>query len=262
VFERFDESARRSLFFARYEVTQLGGLTIEPEYLILGILRDSPQTILRFAAPGTTDGAIREALRLPSGREKVSTSVEIPFSADAKEILTQTRIEADDLKNHWIRPEHILLGVMGKTSGAATRALHDAGVGANAIREYLRRTPEDAADRADDEWPALDGLILRQWKGVAKPDQADAYIAHLERETFPALTRLAGFVHAGILRREVEDGTEFQIQTIWRSIDAIKAFAGDDAEGAVVPPAAQALLVRYDRRAVHYEIVNPKGSEQ
>jgi heme-degrading monooxygenase HmoA len=262
MFERYDESARRTLFFARYEVTQLGGFTIEPEHLILGILRDSPQRILRFAAPGTSADAIRESLRLPPGRQKVSTSVEIPFSADTKDVLARTAIEADDLKNHWIRPEHILLGVMVKTSGAASRALHDAAVGADAIREYLRRTPEDAADRPDDEWPALEGLILRQWKGVAKPGQADAYIAHLERETFPALTRLAGFVHAGILRRELEDGTEFQIQTIWRSIDAIKAFAGDDVEAAVVPPAAQALLVRYDRRAVHYEIVTPKGSEQ
>jgi heme-degrading monooxygenase HmoA len=262
MFERYTESARRTLFFARYEVAQSGGLTIEPEHLILGILRDSPQTILRFAAPGTTADAIREALRLPSGREKVSTSVEIPFSADTRDALARTPIEADDLKNYWIRPEHILLGVMVKTSGAAARALHDAGVGLEAIRDYLSRTPEDAADRPDDAAFTLEGLIARQWKGVAKPGQADAYIEHLERETLPALTRLAGFVHAAILRREVEDGTEFQVQTIWRSLDAIKAFAGDDVEAAVVPPAAQALLTRYDRRVFHYEFVNPKGSQR
>jgi heme-degrading monooxygenase HmoA len=262
MFERYSESARRTLFFARYEVAQSGGFTIEPEHLILGILRDSPQTILRFAAPGTTGDAIREALRLPSGREKVSTSVEIPFSADTRDALARTAIEADDLKNHWIRPEHLLLGVMVKTSGAAASALHDAGVGVDAIREHLRQAPEDGADRPNDMANALEGFILRQWKGVARPGHADAYLAHLEHETFPALTQLAGFVTAAVMRREVEDGTEFQVQTIWRSLDAIKAFAGDDVEAAVVPPAAQALLVRYDRRAVHYEFVNPKGSHR
>ena len=102
-------------------------------------------------------------------------------------------------------------------------------------------------------------LVVRQWKGVAKPGQEDAYIAHLQRETFPALGRIAGFVTASILRRTIEDGTEFQIVTTWRSLDAIEAFAGEDAEAAVVPPAAQALLSRYDARVAHYEIVNPRG---
>ena len=260
MFERFTESARRALFFARYEVTQLGGATIEAEHLVLGVVRATPSAIPRFANVG--EAALRRQLeaaaRLP---DTVGTSVEIPFSREAKAVLEQARVEADALENHWIRPEHLVLGVVVKTSGAAARALRDAGVAPDAIREYLRQTPEDAGDRPDGSF-ALDGLIARVWKGVARPDAADAYVAHLERETFPALARLDGFVHAGILRREVEDGTEFQIQTIWRSLDAIKAFAGDDAEAAVVPPAAQALLVRYDRRAVHYHVVNPKGSHR
>jgi heme-degrading monooxygenase HmoA len=262
VFERFDESARRALFFARYAVTQLGGITIEPEHLVLGILRDSPATILRFAGPGATADAIRDPLERAGGGQRVPTSAEIPFSAASKDVLARTQIEADDLKNHWIRPEHILLGVMVKTSGEAAGVLNTAGVRIDAIREYLRTTPEDTADRPDDAEFALEGLIVRQWKGVAKPGQADAYIAHLERETFPALRRLTGFVDARILRREVENGTEFQIQSVWRSFDAIKGFAGDDLEAAVVPPAAAVLLSSYDQRAVHYEIVTPKGSHQ
>ena len=59
-----------------------------------------------------------------------------------------------------------------------------------------------------------------------------------------------------IARREVEDGTEFQVVTLWRSLEDIKTFAGDDVTRAVVPPAAQALMVRCDDRAVHYEIVS------
>jgi heme-degrading monooxygenase HmoA len=98
-------------------------------------------------------------------------------------------------------------------------------------------------------------VIARQWKGVARPGCADDYIEHLRRETFPALRALAGFAQATVMRREVGDGTEFQVVTVWQSLDAIRAFAGDDVEVAVVPPAAQALMLRYDDRAVHYQIV-------
>ena len=38
------------------------------------------------------------------------------------------------------------------------------------------------------------------------------------------------------------------------TLEAIRAFSGSDAKGAVVPPVAQAMMVEFDRRAVHYEI--------
>jgi len=98
-------------------------------------------------------------------------------------------------------------------------------------------------------------MISRHWAGVVKRGLEHHYINHLERETFPSLARLPGFVSASILRRSVDDGIEFRIVTVWRSLDAIRAFAGDDLEAAVVPPVAAAMMVRYDRRAVHYEVV-------
>jgi len=54
----------------------------------------------------------------------------------------------------------------------------------------------------------------------------------------------------------VEAGTEFQIVTVWESLTAIKAFAGEDPEIAVVPAAVRAMLVTYDERVAHYEIVS------
>ena len=102
-------------------------------------------------------------------------------------------------------------------------------------------------------------MISRHWKGIVKRGSADAYIAHLEHETFPALGRLSGFVAASILRRETEEGTEFQIVTVWQSLDAIRAFAGADLSVAVVPAAAAALMATYDRFVVHYEIVGGKS---
>ena len=98
-------------------------------------------------------------------------------------------------------------------------------------------------------------MIARHWKGVTRPGEADNYIRHLREETFPALKKIPGFVRASIFRREVSAGTEFLIVTVWQSLDAIRAFAGPDAEVAVVPDAVQAMMVEFDRRAVHFEHV-------
>jgi len=98
-------------------------------------------------------------------------------------------------------------------------------------------------------------MISRHWGGIARRDCADRYVAHLEEETFPRLASLTGFVRATILRREVDAGTEFRIVTVWESEQSIRAFAGADVEAAVVPDKAKAMMVEYDRRATHYEVV-------
>ena len=97
-------------------------------------------------------------------------------------------------------------------------------------------------------------MISRQWTGLARPDCADAYVEHLQRETFPAIRRLPGFVSASILRRPVPQGVEFLIVTTWDSLDAIRALAGDDVERAVVPEAVQAMMIQYDRTVRHFEV--------
>src|SRR5690242_12993238 len=97
-------------------------------------------------------------------------------------------------------------------------------------------------------------MISRHWKGTTRPGEADPYLNHLLHETFPQLSAIPGFARASILRREVEDGTEFQVVTVWESLAAVGAFAGSDLEQAVVPPLVQAMMARYDQRVVHYEI--------
>ena len=97
-------------------------------------------------------------------------------------------------------------------------------------------------------------MVSRHWKGVARPGQAEAYERHLKSDTFPHLGGLSGFVRASILRREVADGIEFLVVTLWESFDAIRAFAGDHVDAAVVPPDVQAMMVRYDPRVEHYEV--------
>ena len=98
-------------------------------------------------------------------------------------------------------------------------------------------------------------MIARHWRGVARGSRARDYEHHLRLETLPSLTRMSGFVDAAVFRRSVNNGIEFLVVTRWQSLDAIREFAGADPEAAVVPPAVEAMMVEYDRRVTHYEVV-------
>jgi heme-degrading monooxygenase HmoA len=98
-------------------------------------------------------------------------------------------------------------------------------------------------------------MICRYWRGLVRSDCADVYVEHLRSQTFPQLARIAGFRGVSLLRRKLPAGVEFVVETRWDSLDAIVAFAGRDAEVAVVPDAARRLMVEYDLRARHYEVV-------
>lgn len=99
-------------------------------------------------------------------------------------------------------------------------------------------------------------MISRHWHGIVKSDQADAYVVSLLTETFPGLQQIQGYLGAEILKREVSEGIEFLIVTRWGSIEAVRAFAGEDPGAAVVSPKAQAMMVDYDRVVQHYHVVS------
>ncbi len=82
MFERYTEKARRVIFFARYEASQFGAPAIEPEHLLLGLMREDKTLTARFLARAQTSlEAIRKEIegRAPL-REKISTSVELPLA--------------------------------------------------------------------------------------------------------------------------------------------------------------------------------------
>jgi heme-degrading monooxygenase HmoA len=99
-------------------------------------------------------------------------------------------------------------------------------------------------------------MIARHWRGLVKRERADAYMEHLQSQTLPQLVQLAGFHDARVLRRDLPQGVEFLVLTIWESLDSIRAFAGNDVESAVVPPEARDMMIEYDRSARHYEVVD------
>ena len=102
-------------------------------------------------------------------------------------------------------------------------------------------------------------MIARLWHGWTTPENAEAYETLLREEVLPGIDRLEGARGAYVLRSADDDEVEFVTVTLWNSLDAVRAFAGDDYEVAVVPPAARQLLSRFDERSRHYETVIEPG---
>jgi heme-degrading monooxygenase HmoA len=102
-------------------------------------------------------------------------------------------------------------------------------------------------------------MIIRLWTGRALTVSADAYQAHVTSSVFPQLSRIEGFLGGRVLRRPVDRHVEFLVMTEWASIDAIRAFAGEPIDQAVVEPAARAVLSDYDTHVGHYEVVEAVG---
>jgi len=99
-------------------------------------------------------------------------------------------------------------------------------------------------------------MIARIWRGQATPGNADAYHRHVTETVFAALTSMDGHRGAYLLRRQMPEGVEFLAVTLWDSIEAVKQFAGDNPDVAVVEPAARAALAEFDTFVRHYEIVH------
>jgi heme-degrading monooxygenase HmoA len=99
-------------------------------------------------------------------------------------------------------------------------------------------------------------VIARVWRGWTKRDAGDAYEAFL-RTLFPALAdRVPGFHGGYVLRREDGGEDEFVVLTLFESLAAVRAFAGDEYEVPVIEPEAARLLSRGDELAAHYEVVS------
>lgn len=99
-------------------------------------------------------------------------------------------------------------------------------------------------------------MICRIWHGWTPPERADAYERLLHEEIFTGIAGRAipGYRGIHLLRRDLPEESEFVTEMWFDSLDAVRSFAGEDYASAVVPPAARALLSRFDQRSAHYEV--------
>lgn len=99
-------------------------------------------------------------------------------------------------------------------------------------------------------------MISRIWHGWTSHQNADTYEALLKEEIFVGIheRHIPGFKGIQLLRRQAGDETEFITIMTFDSLEAVKEFAGQDYEQAVVPAKARAILSHFDQRSQHYEI--------
>jgi heme-degrading monooxygenase HmoA len=98
-------------------------------------------------------------------------------------------------------------------------------------------------------------VIARVWRGRTRRQDAEVYRRHYRTEVLPELRRVAGFRATRLLRRDVEGDTEFLSMVFFDDVDGIRAFAGEDYEAAVIAPAAQRVLISFESRVQHFDVV-------
>ena len=129
MFDRYTEKARRVIFFARCEASRYGSPSIETEHILLGLVREDRALMTRFL--GETDFAseIRtEIERRITARERIPTSVEVPLTAECRQILDFAAEEADRLGQRSVETEHLLLGMLRMEGPLAAQILQARGL--------------------------------------------------------------------------------------------------------------------------------------
>lgn len=99
-------------------------------------------------------------------------------------------------------------------------------------------------------------MISRVWHGWTTPENATAYETLLKSEIFTGIQsrQIRGYKGIHLFRRDLIDEVEFVTVMWFDTLEAVRDFAGEDYETAVVPPKARALLSRFDARSQHYEV--------
>ena len=97
-------------------------------------------------------------------------------------------------------------------------------------------------------------MIARIWRGAVRRRDGDAYAEYMRQTGVPAYAGTPGNRGVWMLRRDVDDRTEFVMFTLWDSLDAVKGFAGEDYETAVFYPEDDRFLVVRDLTSTHYEV--------
>jgi heme-degrading monooxygenase HmoA len=117
-------------------------------------------------------------------------------------------------------------------------------------RPYSRRPPA----RSEFVGEKIPLVIARIWRGAVRRSDGDAYADYIKATGFDEYKRTPGNRGAWMLRRDVGELTEFITFSLWDSIDAVKAFAGEDYEAAKYYPEDDRFLVERDDRTAHYEV--------
>ncbi len=195
MFEKYNEKARRALFFARYEASKLGSRVIESEHILLGILREGEESVnelfQRFEVKPEVIRREIEGERVFV--ERISSTAELPLSEESKKILAYASHEAESMLHATVGSEHLLIGILRVESCLAARILKQQGVELSTLREeVLSVAQEREASQQKKELPFLAeygrDLTLLAAQGsfdplIGRNDEVERIIQVLSRRT-------------------------------------------------------------------------------
>ena len=96
-------------------------------------------------------------------------------------------------------------------------------------------------------------MIARIWRGAVRTEDADEYAQYIRDTGLGEYVETPGNQGAWMLRRDVDGRTEFLTLSLWDSIEAVKAFAGEDHETAHYYPEDDRFLIERVEVCEHYE---------
>src|SRR3984885_1096157 len=177
VFERYTEKARRVIFFARYEASQYGSPYIETEHLLLGLMREDKALANRFLRQQGSIESIRKEIEARiTIRERISTSVEVPLSAECKRILNMAGEEAERLGVKHVGTEHLLLGILREEKCFGAEILMERGLRLSTLREELARTSGEKTAAARPKETSLLAEFSRDLTQAAQEGSLDPLV--------------------------------------------------------------------------------------
>jgi heme-degrading monooxygenase HmoA len=97
-------------------------------------------------------------------------------------------------------------------------------------------------------------VIARIWRGTTAAEHGDEYLEYVRRTGIAEYRATPGFRDVQVLRRTRDGRTTLTVISYWDSLDAIKAFAGDDPEIAHYYPEDAAYLLEREDRVEHHEV--------
>jgi ATP-dependent Clp protease ATP-binding subunit ClpA len=138
LFERFTDTARRVVVYAKEEALLLDHDHIGTEHILLGLLRDDTETAVQvLTSLGVGLASARAQVEQTAGRGAPGDIGDIPFTPRAKKVLELSLREALQLGHNYIGGEHILLGLLREGSGRGAQVLRDLGVDFEQLRRAV-----------------------------------------------------------------------------------------------------------------------------
>ena len=184
----------------------LGAAAIEPEHLLLGLFREDRALMARFVGrgPNLLEEIRQEVERQRPGREKFSTSIELPLSPEAKRVLAYARDEGDRLQHRHIGTEHLLLGLLMEEGTLAAEILRERGLRLAAVRDEIARMSGEARDE-------MKSAARDRAESSGQEEGAAGLLSELRcygRRLGEIADALCDTVEGGIVRRETRGEAE------------------------------------------------------